>query len=161
MLNCFLARIQPISCKGNPQKCNKFSSDITYASTAAITKELSQKIEEAITRKEYEFATDIFKAAIDKFQLPEDNNIFWINQKGQRNRDKTKTGKQFSFKLNDEQKAKIDEFVMKKKKLLESSGKKRFISQTEALIIILDEFFNPTARDALRGENWGCEGMGD
>ena len=125
---------QPISCKGNPQKCNKFSSDITYASTAIITKELSQKIEEAITRKEYEFATDIFKAAIDKFQLPEDDKIILINKKGQ--------GKQFSLKLNYEQKAKVDEFIMKRKKLLESSGKKRFILQSEALVIILDEFFN-------------------
>ncbi|BAY63037.1 type III restriction enzyme res subunit [Calothrix brevissima NIES-22] len=138
---------QPISCKGDPKKCNKFNSDVTYTSTVAITKELAQKIEEVIASQEYEFITDIFKAAVDKFQIREDHKELLISKKNQGERDKTKTGKLITFKLNDEQKAKVDELIMVKQKWLEYSGNKRFVSQSEVIMIILNEFFNMPTTD--------------
>lgn len=133
---------QPISCKGDPKKCSKFGSDVTYTSTFVIPRELSQKIEEALALKEYNFITDIFKAAIDKFQLREDHKELLIIKKGQGKSNKIATGKQITFKLNDKQKAKVDKLMMTKYKWVESNGTKSSISQSQALTIILEEFFN-------------------
>jgi len=125
---------------GKQKTCTK-GTDIIWKTTVTVSKTIGEKVEDAIARKIFGYKTDLTRAAIDSFVINDSHKKLVYLAVGEGKNNKIKEGYGLVIKLNKQQSEKIDELMNSKLVWLEYCGKTRRTNISEAIEIILEQFF--------------------